>query len=138
LALAVEGKAVLRRGIVEQGICVGLVRFDFARDLQGLEIKNDHLLQLPIRDKSLPKRLDYHDSVAAYQATDRTHHRVVIGVEYNDFRAVRYINAARGGIHRDVVEILAASRRRGQWNFFEQVVTDCRRTRQRVSAEQQK
>ena len=64
-------------------------------------------LRVAVGDISLAKLLDHDDAVAALQAADRAHHRIVIGIEHDNFRPVRYVDAARIGIHRDVVEIFA-------------------------------
>ncbi len=56
--------------------------------------------------------------MAALQAGDGSHHGEVIGVEHFDLGTVREINAARGGIYGDVIEILAAPRGPAQRDFL--------------------
>src|SRR3984957_19762929 len=66
LAVAIECKDKFGRGIVDYGVGVRGA-FDFARDLQGLEIKHNYGSGIPIRDKSFSKLWKHKDAMAALQ-----------------------------------------------------------------------
>ncbi len=78
----------------------------------------------PVGNESTPEVLGYRNSMVLLQSGDIAYNRAVVRVEYLDLRAMRYVNAARGRIHRDVVKIFARTAFcRAKTIFLKQVVT---------------
>src|SRR5436305_8005606 len=54
---------------------------------------------------------------------DRTQYSVAIGIQHLDFGAVRKVDAPRGWVNRNVIEVLAATLSRTKGDFLQQVIT---------------
>src|ERR1700682_1342283 len=116
-----------------------LLGFYLARRLQRLQVKHDSRAQFSVANEPFAKLRHEGYSVVSLKATGNgAHQGAAVGIAYKEVRAVGEIDAARGRIDCDVVEILAATRGGAKGNFLEQMVTARRRSRRDISRQTEK
>lgn len=122
VGIAVHDEDALGEWVVEDGVGV-LVGFGFAGDFEGLQIEDNYFALAAIGDEAFAEFDGDGNAVILLEAGDVADGFTGVGVEDDDFGAVRDVDAAGGGIDADVVEIFASAARSGAKGvFFELVV----------------
>src|ERR1700751_1038120 len=122
MRIAVHHEYALGDGVVNNAVGI-LVSLCFSGRLQCLEVKNDHFALCAVGDEAFTKFTGERDTVVLLQTSDVPDQGSGVSVHDLDFRAMGDVNAARGGIYGDVIEVLAtAALGRAEAIFLQQMV----------------
>ena len=84
-----------------------------AHGLQGFQIEDGHLGERAVADEAAVEFRRESDAMLALESGDVADERARIGVHHLDGGAARQVDAAGGGIDRDVIEIFRGAAGRG-------------------------